>query len=308
MSNKDWQIGPVLKDKLGSQGTLFRGGTKYSSPNRFPKGYTPERQAEVADAVVRPSTTVSLTKGVTETRGVASNNFGDRKVRTSGDMSAPMEWQSNQATRNMVDTIARSTVPVEHLSGTQFRLGSPAQLGPKVAGHFDKGGDALTKPGEAVIRVAPEHTQGSTVIHEIGHNVSHQHEGNSFPRDADKFSGQEEAFADDYAEQHFRDRKARPVRQETYGGGPWAGNIQRSDEFWRSYHQNRVGAMAKAEFDADNARYYNKYPEEQQHPDGSMDVPLIHKDYAARGEEKTTPQNMIINDEALPEWHEKYRW
>lgn len=39
-----------IKDKPGSQGVLFRGGTELSD-ERWPRGYTPERQAEVVDAL-----------------------------------------------------------------------------------------------------------------------------------------------------------------------------------------------------------------------------------------------------------------
>ena len=39
-----------IKDKPGSQGVLFRGGTELSD-DRWPRGYTPERQAAVVDAL-----------------------------------------------------------------------------------------------------------------------------------------------------------------------------------------------------------------------------------------------------------------
>lgn len=114
---KDWDVGPVLKDKMGSQGTLFRGGTKFSSDKRYPRGYTPERQQEVADAVVQPSTKVYTdARGTQVSHGTQSANFKDRKVRGSGDMSAPMEHESRQPVRDLVDNIARSTVPVEDLT------------------------------------------------------------------------------------------------------------------------------------------------------------------------------------------------
>lgn len=304
MTKKDWEVGPVLKNKLGSQGTLFRGGTKYSSDKRYPRGYTPERRDEVAEAIVRPSVRNYTNQPSQTVTGTQSSYYKDRKVRSSGDMSAPLVNESAQPTRNLVDNIARSTVPVAHLRGVQFRTGlSQVRLGEKVAGHWDPAGDALTNGGPVIrLRAGTEST--SVPIHEIGHQVSHVHEGNRFPRDENRHSGQEEARADEYAEQHYRDRRGKPVERGIYGGGQFAGWIQRSDEFWRSYAKNRTWGLSRANTAAQDEEYYHKYPEERVHPDNTVDEPLIRKDYAMTGEKTTT---MDVNPDALPP-HLDFDW
>jgi hypothetical protein len=314
VAKKDWQVGPVLKDKVGSQGTLFRGGTKYSSDRRYPKGYTPERRDEVAEAVVRPSVRNYTNKPQEQFTGTQSGYYKDRMVRTSGDMSAPMVHDSAQATRNLVDTIARSTVPTAHLSGVQFRTNaSEYQLGANVAGHHDSQGDALSK-GDSVIRLKGGAEATSTTIHEIGHHVSNQ-QGHAwranYSFDAPE-GGQEEAYADNYADQHYRDRKGRPEPRGIYGGGPYGGRIERSDEFWGGYRANRHYAPDKV-IDAENSRYFRHFPEEQQHPDGSVDVPLIHRerDYGRydpeTGRTRSTDSLGDLNDEAIPS-HTNFDW
>lgn len=311
MSKKDWQVGPVLKDKLDSQGTLFRGGTKYSSDKRYPKGYTPERQAEVADAVVRPSVQNYLNKPAETSTGTQSKHFKDRRVTVGLNPDYPKGYrmESAQPTRNLVDNVARSTVPVEHLRGVQFRTSaSEAMLGEKVAGHYDKRGDAMTN-GDPVIRLKEGADSTSTAIHEIGHHVSQAHEGNIHPYDEHGFSGPEEAWADNYAEEHFRDPKGKQEQRYTYGGGPWGGHIQRSDEFWSSYGKNRSWGLNRASTAAQNEEYYQKYPEEKVHPDNTMDEPLIHKSYVNPDDYKAghDKPELAINPEA-EHWSSKYAW
>jgi len=248
MSNKDWQVGPVLKDKLGSQGTLFRGGTKYSAPGRFPKGYTPERQKEIADAVVRPSTTVSFRTGTTHQFGTDSKEFKDRKIRGSGDMStAPLYHESRQHVRSLVDNVARSTVPVQHLSGVQFRTGEstvphldrgkdPKDAATFVAGHYDRSGDALSR-GAPVIRVRPGQEQSETPIHEIGHHVSHTEDPRRALYRSPEMQGREEGRADDYAHEHYRNPEgmARPdTFKKIYAGG--IRSERRTNAFYNAYH------------------------------------------------------------------------
>ncbi len=320
MANKDWQVGPVLKDKPGSQGTLFRGGTKFSSDARFPKGYTPERQAEVAEAVVQPSIHHSLAKDhfgqVKDVRtGMASAHFKDRKVRGSGDMSSTdnLYNESRGDVRGLVDNIARSTVPVEHLNGVQFRTNvSQDRLGhPTTAGHYDTKGDAMTNGGP-VIRLGPGYENQSATIHEIGHHVSNI-EGNEWRKNysfASPEGGHEEAFADNYADTHFRDRKGRPAPRGIYGGGPYGGVIQRTDEFWGGYRRNRHYAP-DAEIAAENKKYFEAFPEEQEHPDGSVDQPLIHREreYGGYVNGKQQHRDVVagVNEDALPS-HANHDW
>lgn len=322
MAKKDWQVGPVLKDKPGSQGTLFRGGTEYSSDKRYPRGYTPERRNEVAEAVVRPSITVdtSLQKTQSDDRvistGTQSKHFKDRKVNYGVVDGKPhLANESAQPTRNLVDNIARSTVPVEHLNGVQFRTNvGQEQLGHvTTAGHYSRAGDALSK-GDPVIRLGPGYERESVAIHEIGHHVSSV-EGNEWKKNYSFTSpegGQEEAFADNYADTHFRNSKGKPESRGTYGGGEHAGHIERSPEFWGGYRTNRHYAP-DGYVERENKKYFSAFPEEQMHPDGSMDQALIHREREYGGYDKKSGKQEIrdslgdVNEDAIPT-HANHDW
>lgn len=312
MASKDWQVGPVLKDKAGSQGTLFRGGSKYSSDKRYPRGYTPERQAEVADAVVQPSVKNHFNRPREISTGTQSTNFKDRRVTVG---LQPVKYpegyrmESRQDTRRLVDNIARSTVPVEHLSGVQFRTNhSDQMLGENVAGHYSRRGDAMSK-GEPVIRLREGYVAGHTAIHEIGHHVSHGIVGNEHPYDENGHSGPEEAWADNYAEEHFRDSKGRQVEKGTYGGGQFAGHIQRTEGFWKGYHKDRDNSLYHASVDAQNEDYYRRYPEEKVHPGNTVQDPLITKSWVSEEDFKKHGERpeIDINPEA-EHWSHKYVW
>ena len=303
MAKKDWDVRTNLNAKPGAQGTLFSGGSKFMSDRRYPKGYTPERQAEVADAVVEPSVQNFLNKPKETSTGTQSKNFKDRRVTVGLNPDYPEGYRmdSRQETRRLVDNVARSTVPLSHLSGVQFRTNHGDQmLGNNVAGHYDRRGDAMTH-GDPVIRIREGAAATSTTIHEIGHHVSHTVAQNTHPYDAAGHSGQEEAFADNYAEQHFRDRARKPVERGTYGGGQFAGHIQRTDEFWKSYHGNRDNSMYKNYVDTENEVHYQQYPEDRVHTDGSQDVPLVEKSFVTREDRKRGVRPDIdVNWEAKP--------
>ena len=324
MGSTDWHIGPVLKDKVGSQGTLFRGGTKYSSDKRYPKGYTPERQAEVANAVVKPSIHVDLSKRRTQTddreirTGTASSHYKDRQVRTSEHWDGTPNTYANesaQPTRDLVDNIARSTVPVDHLSGVQFRTNvDQDRLGaPTTAGHYDTRGDAMSNG--PVIRLGAGYEKGSTTIHEIGHHVS-ETQGNEWRKNYSHSTperGQEEAFADNYADTHFRNQKGKPEPRGTYGGGEYAGHIERSPEFWGGYRTNRHYAPDFGDRHAENEKYLSAFPEERTHPDGSVDQPLIHREREYGGYDQKTGRTLHtdhlgdVNEDAIPS-HANHDW
>lgn len=194
MSQKDWQMGPVLKNKAGSQGTLFRGGTKWSSDQRFPRGYTPER-------------------------GHAVNDAFRFNVYSGDDLD-----QHNY--RRIVDTIARSTVPIEHLAPRKSHTGQEYPI--DVQSHYGvlpkgtHGRYAYLHPEADVwnfhdqLAIQPYATGTSTVIHELGHHVSAlQGQPHSAPGTLEN-KGREEAFADDYAHEHYRDRKGRTPGMDEY--------------------------------------------------------------------------------------------
>lgn len=269
MAEKDWQVGPVLKNKLGSQGTLFRGGTKYASPARYPRGYTPERQAEVREAV----------------------------------QPAPFTAKTNTI-HPVVDTLARSTAPAEHLKNVKWAVAEPGQAltSAEAQGKESVAGVYLppwTEEGQSTIALKPYATRSSTVLHELGHHRSYMLDNpwqKKYSYEAPE-GGHEEAFADNYAEQHFRDQRGRPVDRGTYGGGQWAGRIQRSDEFWGGYHSHRDNTMYRASVAEQDEEYFRRYPEERHGDEPLLTKEWISEDDRKRGVKSTTE----INWRALPD-------
>lgn len=269
-----WDVRTNLGAAPGSQGTLFSGGKSQMSDARYPRGYTPERQSAVHEAV-QPA------------------------YFTAKD--------SHKAVAEIRDTVARSTVPVEHLRGLQFAVARDDEY---LTTEENRAGKHLyagihIKSGSpehpSTIALRPNATRGGTVIHEIGHHVSHG-DGNEHSvnySSASEHGGHEEAFADNYAETHFRDRKGKQVDQGIYGGGEFAGTIQRSKSFWDGYRAHREYPLMKAANAASDAIHYQRYPEDRVHPDGSSDVPLITKDFVSQEDKKTKP-DIDLNWEALP--------
>lgn len=256
--SKDWDVRTNLNSTPGSQGTLFSGGTKHMSDDRFARGYTPERQAEVRDAVVPGA-------------------FNERL----------------HAMHEIVDNVARSTVPVGHLNNVQFSITGKDQYltnEENVAGKHMSAGIHMPPNGNrdhAVIGLKENYTRNATVIHEIGHHVSHTLGTEHSAYSTDGQRGHEESFADNYAETHFRDRSGKQVDKGTYAGGKWnSTNPSHTDEFWDQYHAHRDRSLYSAQVHAGNEEYYKQYPEEREHPDGSMDVPLINKSWVSDDEKK----------------------
>lgn len=265
----DWQMGPQFKDKPGSQGTLFSGGTKHSSDARFPRGYTPERLHDVADAIVPTTMSLSKTGDGGIRRGTQSRDYKDISYPT-----APHLNESRQPLRRIVDNVARSTIPVEDLGG-QLTVHSKSLGG---SGGFDThAGEYHAFVGHPEIHIHPGMEENTTPIHEIGHHVSKQQGTDHSDYYSHEERGQEEAFADNYADKHFRDRKGQPVSTaRTYAGGQ-VDDI-RTPAFYHAYEgvrdrsgKPREGALRPLTPDLDlDART---------HPDGSKDVPLLRKSY-----------------------------
>lgn len=212
--SRDFNMQPNLNTGQFSQGTLFSGGER---TGRWPKGYTPERIAEVRKTI-RP-----YGAGQPAARAAATAN------------------------------VARSTIPMSDLKHPlQIHTGPSffeppyrtPEEGTHTAGYYESydGGRAHVRPEEA---------GGPTLIHELGHHKSFR-EGTEHSR---KYSydalegGQEEAYADDYAAEHYRTPKGKPAPVGTYGGGSLPG---RSMQFWAGYHANRQTGP-----DAEKRRYDN---------------------------------------------------
>jgi hypothetical protein len=217
-----------MKAKPGSQGTLFQGGSDQMTDKKWPRGYTPERLHEVKSAVLP-----------------------DKRILADNPRMYPYDTAGD--TRKLVDTIARSTVPVGHLQSLQFEPGlskyAMMDTGPNAdpmvpGGLYEKpretaGPSYMRRPeGPATIKLLEGVAGGHIPIHEIGHHVSleqgTEHSAYSNPRQR----GQEEAFADNYAQQHYR-----PRRGERYQGvGMYNGGERdhiRSEQFFDAYHAHR---------------------------------------------------------------------
>jgi hypothetical protein len=244
-----------IKGKPGSQGTLFQVTDKglLNPDQRWPKGYTPERKNAVADAVVRPSIHVNYRPNHTgddrEVRtGTRSTEYSDRKVNYGVVNGEPhVANESRQHVRDLVDNIARSTVPLEHLGGVQWRHNAESHLGNNDPGvttqaHWDRTGDALSK-GDPVIRMRRGTEGGYVPIHEIGHHVSYNEATEHSQYRTGYQQGSEEAFADRYAFEHFREpgsRRTGPQPMQALRTYPTPqGDPQRSMNFASAYHAGR---------------------------------------------------------------------
>ena len=289
MSEKDWQLGPVLKNKPNSQGTLFRGGTKHMSDERFPRHYTPERMHEVADAV-NP-----FREGTRQ--GARSHSYRDYEYKAPPTFE-PAGRHNAQPQRDILETVARSTVPIEHLQPV-----APAR---KLAFWSFEGQDAQLRKEHVLgtyehdpsghmgsrndIRIRTDATRGTTPIHEIGHHVSHmlgnEHAAENYNR-GPQTRGQEEGWADRYAFEHFRDRRGKPLdelRVYTPGPGQTEG---RGDAFHLGYWNTRGQDVPAPANDYTVPHYLRKGGSRSQEgpgstlgPDGTRQGALIHKVYS----------------------------
>lgn len=193
MASDDWEIRTNIKSKPGSQGTLFQGGRKELNPQRrWPKGYTPERQADVHGGLA--ATTVHPTVKVNPPR------------------------RSDEVRARVVDAVSRSTVPVEHLDGLREIHDQP-----------EKGTEATYWPMRKSLAVDMFHPDGhKNLIHELGHhrdNYTRESVGMTKANKDILYSPTgkgraeaAEAVADNYYVEHHRDlgRNGRPPTQGRY--------------------------------------------------------------------------------------------
>jgi hypothetical protein len=240
------QFRPVtnLKATPGSQGTLFQGGY----PTSYHRGYTPERQRDVTKAA----------------------KWLDPKNIYHGH--AP-------ATAAMRDTVARSTVPVEHVQGVYFSATAHAakDLETSEARGTYHAPDT-TALNASLIKVHPDAVRGGTAIHEIGHHVSHEIEKTEHSAyDTGARRGREEGFAENYMETHFRDRRGRP-RASGSTAQNWTHREKDSGHrtaFQTAFHDERAASpLAPKQFDY-NAMTLAERGLPASHVEGQL--PLIDK-------------------------------
>lgn len=165
-----WNYQTNIKNKPNAQGTLFSGGaSQIPADRRYPRGYTPERMQAVKSTVQFPERNYS--------RG-PQRDFLNRE--------------------NAAQTIARSTVPTKDLAGLTVRV-LPFK------GAIIGGGRGVYEDDTQTALIAQHASGDQTVVHEIGHHVSHRQSGGvSYGPGTPHDRGREEGFADRYADEHFR--------------------------------------------------------------------------------------------------------
>lgn len=210
-----WDVRTNIKAKPGSQGTLFQGGSDQMTDAKWPRHYTPERLAEAHEAV-SPS------------------------KRVLRDRPGMGKYDTNPDTRRLIDTVARSTVPAEHLQRLQFSPGKLPEEMNTGSGDAQMTADGLyTRPrsprGNAHISVRQGMADNPVAIHEIGHHASFLAGGADFGNRTKM--GREEGKADAYAQEHFRDRRGRSTSFDGYRY--MQPDSLRNAEFFASYHGTR---------------------------------------------------------------------
>lgn len=210
-----WDMRSNIKPKPGSQGTLFQGSSDQMTDAKWPRHYTPERLHQVREAVA------------------------PRQRAFRDDMH---EYDTAGETRKLIDNVARSTVPAEHLQRLQFSPGRSASdmltgsgdVEMTAAGKYNK--PLSANPNSVgVIRLLRGAAEDPVAIHEIGHHASHLFGAMTYGSRTEQ--GREEAKADAYAEEHFRDRRGRPT---SYSGYRYVQpDSVRNAEFFAAYHSTR---------------------------------------------------------------------
>lgn len=200
-----WNLQSNIKAKNGSQGTLFSGGKSQMNPQRrWPRGYTPERQKAVHEAV----------------------DVWHSKFAPDGDVDDPQE--NTPQTRHVFETLKRSSAPVSDMKGLSIEVTNPRldALGGdrtlySTTGYYNGNPEGWLPRGRMTLS---EEAKGPTIIHELGHHASNlagkMHNRVRTPRER----GQEEGFADSY-----EDRHAPAYRLAPNGDIPRAGMKDRFD-------------------------------------------------------------------------------
>lgn len=226
---QEWDVRTNMSPNPGAQGTLFSGGKKYSSPERYPRGYTPDRLHGVLEAAG-------------DVRVEHPYSYGTEAQRKAGDkhMQAPKA--------HYIDTLARSTVPTEDVAATSHSVAHDDMS--LVQGNGAAGIHMNLQSGSQVITKAA-HVGNRTPIHEIGHAVSSRDSTDHSRYSNDDQQGHEEAYADDYAITHYRDRRGNSDWSATgYQMNHMRSPSIRSEGFWDSY-----SAAKKLNLDVVPARY-----------------------------------------------------
>lgn len=196
LNPEQFRMQPKVNQKPGSQGVLFQGG---HPAQPWPRGYSPERLRAVTES--------------------AKWLDPQRIYRPHAE-----------ATAKLRDTVARSTVPIEHINGLHFSATPHAAEKTESAealGLYQRPGATALTGG--LVSVHPDAVRGLTPIHEIGHHASHITQTEHAAYDTPARRGTEEGYAENYAETHFRDRRGKQERSPL-GSLGWAGREESEED------------------------------------------------------------------------------
>lgn len=217
LTGKQFRMTSNMKAAPNSQGTLFQGvpAKPGGAGQDWPRRYSPQRRDEVVGALRNHEDVQEDLKGHQKAEGW-STQTGDALAQQAHGISA----------------IARSTVPVEHLQGGLRISWGVGSASGNTLGEYHRYGRYGTQkepsgppwggPDISIERkLGNEHTP--TVIHEIGHHVSATVDKNPHAEyDSPANRGQEEGFAENYAETHFRDKTGKPIEHYQTDPSGWA--------------------------------------------------------------------------------------
>lgn len=286
---QDWDVRTNISASPGAQGTLFSGGKKYASDKRYPRGYTPERLADVKDSVDTSNASVSWGQQRT-----LEALHGHEKAKFVGDFGEP--------NRRLIDAVARSTVPTDKLMYTdesgnkddviRFTTGHPTgSLGEGIAGHYvsrqlqEHQGNPGSRP---VIAVTKGSEDSPTIIHEIGHHVDSEERGYHYHHTANPVGmGEAEGRADAYADTHYRNRSGRAEKKWNYNGDIlFPGDTERTNAFQHGYVHGRHTGLKNESEASDGPSFWDsiRTPEDQHAMFGIATSPKTRYEFGPGGD------------------------
>lgn len=266
-----------IKNKPNAQGTLFQVNPSQRTPeSRQPRGYSPQRYGEVADAL-----------------DIKRKNFGPGTYggHEHGGMAMQVYRGHAETLARATSAVARSTVPMSDITRPDASQPS-SQENPSLhmgvwnrtseeageLGHYSAPG-TTAQPDEGHIALSIDATD-NTPIHEIGHHVDRDSDRGRSP----EAHGHAEGFADSYAQEHGRTAgyKQKPVPVESRPSA-WNNSYGMKDDnysharFAGAYTQERSN-LNTDQFSFESRRASGELPKE--HVTGQL--PLLHKQPAGR--------------------------
>ncbi len=243
---------------LFDQNQLRQLAVKPPDDIRYPRGYTPERQAEARALVDR----IKIEEAP--------------ELRGSGAPSVH-PFAGEDGRRRLTDALARSGINLSEIAREEIRLRlRPAGEG--TGGSYERRAGVAEidlfgrqrKPGETKFRPGlTESTQAEfSLFHEVGHLVSEIRKRESSRYDTPRRRGQEEAFADDFAGNALAAQRVRKFRQAAVRDVlPEAGydsvgvvsretSIEAADEFRRAYEAQRRRTEARDRYASKTSEHY----------------------------------------------------